>query len=61
MEGLRKKRLILPSLERPKTLPVVLSKEDRTAEADAPLAENPKTFETSFGYWHVVWLWITML
>ena len=40
MEGMKAKRIVLPSLERPKTLPVVLSKEDRTADADAKPADG---------------------
>ena len=36
MEGLREKRVVLPSLERPKKLPVVLSKEEMRRLLMAP-------------------------
>lgn len=36
MEGLKEKRVVLPSLERPKTLPVVLSKEEMRSLLMAP-------------------------
>lgn len=36
MEGLRDKRIMLPSIERPKKLPVVLSKEEMRQLLMAP-------------------------
>ncbi len=36
MEGMKAKRIVLPSLERPKTLPVVLSKEEMRSLLLAP-------------------------